>query len=78
MGTYWDDEGLHWQPLRWFPWVERAKGYRKTMRYDLEWGCWYRWAPKIIEECERADGVIMQTIQFEDGREQIREAVWRS
>lgn len=76
MGTYWDDEGLHWRPLRFFPWMERARGWR-WFGNVLREGVWYRRAPQILEESEALSGMIMQTVQFRDGREQVREAPWR-
>lgn len=75
MGTYWDDEGLHWRPM-WFPWVERARGWRWFGNVLCD-GTWYRLAPKILEESEALNGMVMQTVQFSDGREQVREAPWR-
>lgn len=76
MGTYYDDEGLHWAPLWWFPWVERARGIR-TVKGAWVIGTWYRRAPRVIEESQMSDGTIMQTVKFKDGREQVRAAVWR-
>jgi hypothetical protein len=73
MGTYYDDEGLHWEPIWWFPWAERACGLNRA------WvdGTWYRWAPRVIEESTALDGTTMQTVKFKDGREQVRSAPWR-
>lgn len=76
MGTYFDNEGLHWSPIAWFPWIERSHGIR-TVRGAWVMGNWYRWAPMIIEESEDLRGMVMQTIQFKDGSEQIRQAPWR-
>jgi hypothetical protein len=77
MGTWYDHEGLHWRPLRLFPWVERANGNRwvepSLMITD---GRWYRWAPKVIEQYQDTKMNTMQTIQLSDGREQVRYAPW--
>jgi hypothetical protein len=79
MGTWYDDEGLHWEPLWFFPWVEHAKGNRRAERSILVTdGHWYRRAPKVIEECHDLNLRTVQTIQFPDGREQVRYAPWRS
>lgn len=75
MGTYYDDEGLHWEPICWFPWVERANGIR-TIKGAWVMGNWYRWAPRIIEESEALDGAVMQTVQFKDESEQVRAVAW--
>lgn len=79
MGTWYDDEGLHWEPLWFFPWVEHAHGNRWVVPSVLvTGGHWYRWAPKVIEEMQDTQMCTVQTIQFADEREQVRHAPWRS
>ena len=78
MGTHWDDAGLHWHPVRIFPWIETAYGYRqmRSGRYWLVEGRWWRWRPKVIEQCDGPRGEVFQTIQLKDGTEQVRRAYW--
>lgn len=76
MGTYYDEDGYHWLPLKLFPWVEWSYGLREKR------GVWrtayaYRRAPKVIEETMSPDGNTMQTIRLADGREQVRMVCWR-
>lgn len=76
MGTYYDNDGYHWRPFRFFPWIEWSYGLRPRR------GIWseryaYRWAPEIIEEAMAPDGNTMQTVRFADGSEQVRVVTWR-
>lgn len=77
MGTFYDNEGLHWYPISFFPWIETSRGFRRRRgENQIIHGRWFRRSPQVIEQCDGLHGEIMQTIKLKDGTEQVRRAYW--